>query len=166
MLCWVFLSKNAMPRRTFFSYQLGCNYGTKYSKMMLLDILPNINSCIFFHKGTHLKWFLYHNVNMRTSRFAQHKNSSNSTLTEYLYWLDHICEGSFTLPIAPVPVNHIWANDNYMYFKYFQPLASFVKYFCVEPKGSFGSCSIHESDIYLTVIKSLKMCLNVIDNTL
>ena len=48
----------------YFPHHFACNLDKKYPKLTLLELLPNINSCVFFLDETHLELFLYREVDV------------------------------------------------------------------------------------------------------
>jgi hypothetical protein len=88
-------------------------------------------------------WFSHNQFWDLSFSLSMHINRQNYKLSfiEWQCWLHHICEGSFTFPIAPEHcqwLDHIWINVSIWFF------SKFFNYFCAEQKVKLGSCSRHD----------------------
>jgi hypothetical protein len=108
--CLFFKDRRMQCHVEYFSHHLGCNFDTQYPKMTVLTLLPNIKSCVFFRKETHLECFLYNKVNVDpynlasysvpTSPLAKHTKKFKERLKiKYLYLFK--CDPAINTVLAP-----------------------------------------------------------------
>jgi hypothetical protein len=75
---------NALPRRTCFSHPFWCNLDAKFNKMTSLELLPNNNLCVVFHKEIHVhQWMNKLTLTKFQKRKFRSKDTCFANLTYY-----------------------------------------------------------------------------------